>query len=510
MQTGDPSRVPAGRGPVPEGSSPSGPGAGFLSQSELRARRQGMALLWASVLPYTTFLFHYLGQEPHYLCLIDGDGWVLAAGGQGEACRWAEEQGWRVGCRCLSQPVEVVATGLEAVPAQADRPRTPAVAGLGRLAAWAIPLPSAAGGEQTISADARLVVVAPADRLGALQPLLGAVAHAIRQDISLRSRLHQLAGDAGEAESLRAELRRLEHLRSLGELTPAIVHELRNPLTAIRGLAQLARHLVSGGQPERAREAMCRIERAVDRLNAFLSQMLVLARPTQPQLAAVTVSELLDSLLPLVQAEAEAAGIQVEVSTAANLPPLWADVNWLSQAMLNVARNGLQAMGSGGTLRLAAGPAPEPGWVLVSIEDTGPGIPLEVQSRMFQAFVTTKPGGTGLGLPITRHIICDMHGGRLWYRTSSRGTTFYFCLRTAPAADTPQPPGAEAAASGSDSWVAGADSPAVAAAEETGDAQANVVTGLDGIALLSCAAGTLTQHQGEVAMLAGVQQRRAS
>ena len=151
-------------------------------------------------------------------------------------------------------------------------------------------------------------------------------------------------------------------------------------------------------------------EPTAQRLNAIVEQFLSLARPIEIKAEALPVPEVLRELAALEDGDAKRSKVQIRVNAAPDLPPLKADPSHLSQVLLNLMLNGLQAMPEGGTLTLEAKTSNSN--FLIAVTDTGPGIAAEDRERIFEPYFTTKPKGTGLGLAISRRLI-EAHGGKL-------------------------------------------------------------------------------------------------
>ena len=245
----------------------------------------------------------------------------------------------------------------------------------------------------------------------------------------------QLAAEFNTMASALEERERLlirsERLAAVGKIAAQITHEVRNPLSSIGLNAELLEEEVAD-QPE-ARKLAQAIVREVDRLAEITEEYLRLARLPRPRLEAEDLSHLCTSLLAFQRGELAARGIAVEARLATDLPPVAADENQVRQALLNILRNGAEAMGEGGTLTVetahepaAPGPGSDPGggYVAVRIHDTGPGIAADHQAKIFDPFFTTKEKGTGLGLALTQQIIVE-HGGSIEVTSApGQGTTF--------------------------------------------------------------------------------------
>jgi two-component system nitrogen regulation sensor histidine kinase GlnL len=216
-----------------------------------------------------------------------------------------------------------------------------------------------------------------------------------------------------------------------------MAHEIKNPLLGIRGAAQLLREELTTNE---AREYTDIIIREADRLNALMEEMLDVVRPHALKRALVNLHEVLDGVIALEQPSCRLRGVQMRQLYDPSLPDLWADRNRLTQAFLNLIRNGWEAMPLGGTLTLATSRSSEPTRVgpgggpmlVVELTDQGVGIPAEVQQKLFTPFFTTKAKGSGLGLAIS-HRIVEEHGGRFVIKsTPGQGTTVRVYLPVGP------------------------------------------------------------------------------
>lgn len=244
--------------------------------------------------------------------------------------------------------------------------------------------------------------------------------------------------DLGEVRRLQQEVRRQEKLAALGSLSAGVAHEIRNPLSSIKGLAAyFGAKFPAGSEDRQAAEVMIG---EVERLNRVVSELLELARPSDVKLQAADVNAVVAHSLKLIQADAAARGVRVDFQPAPGLPAGALDPDRLVQALLNLHLNALQAMPPGGVLTVRTGPAPG-GNLRVEVADTGAGIPTDELAKIFDPYFTTKPAGTGLGLAVV-HKIVEGHGGRVAVESrAGRGTTFTLHLPSAgpaaPAAETP-------------------------------------------------------------------------
>lgn len=213
-------------------------------------------------------------------------------------------------------------------------------------------------------------------------------------------------------------LRAAEKLTALGRLSAGLAHELRNPLNT---LSVLTYAMIEQAAESGLHVADLEVVRSeIRRLNLLVDQFLDFARPRPPRFHRQHVEEVLEEVLLLIAPEAAKRGIRVDRAWE-HTPAVWADGDQLKQVFLNLMLNAVQAMNAGGRLHVASRRAV--GGVVVEIRDTGPGVPLEVRERLFEPFVTTRAGGTGLGLPISLRIV-EGHSGELHLAsTPGEGTT---------------------------------------------------------------------------------------
>jgi signal transduction histidine kinase len=212
------------------------------------------------------------------------------------------------------------------------------------------------------------------------------------------------------------ELVRSEKLISLGRLSAGVAHEIRNPLNAMKG----AIVLLQRRRPEDPliAEYTPLILEEIERLNSFVSDFLYLAKESVPRLLPTNLNALIQNTLALLEEQLAAQGIHISRHLEAALPEAPVDLHQMEQVLINLLLNARDAMPDGGSLEITTrslsgeSPGPETDRVVITIKDTGTGIPAEHQRNIFDPFFSLKKGGTGLGLPITLGIV-ENHGGKL-------------------------------------------------------------------------------------------------
>jgi len=224
------------------------------------------------------------------------------------------------------------------------------------------------------------------------------------------------------------EARRRRALAAVGEMAAGLAHEVRNPLGAIQGAAQV---LMTETDPRRAREMLEVIEEETSRLGRVVGEFLDYARPATQRREPVDLAEL--ARLALRSAEAAGQGLKASVRVADGAPPAAGDPDQLQRAIGNLLQNARKATGPGGSVRIDVAPEGSDR-VAIRIEDDGPGISAEALPRLFQPFFTTHPGGTGLGLALVHRLI-EEHGGEVRVESGpGRGASFTLVLPAARAA----------------------------------------------------------------------------
>jgi two-component system sensor histidine kinase HydH len=231
--------------------------------------------------------------------------------------------------------------------------------------------------------------------------------------------------DLGEVRRLQDEIRRKEKLAAIGGLAAGVAHEIRNPLSSIKGIASYYRDKFEDGSEDKQMAGIMIEE--VDRLNRVISELLEFTRPAQLKPKPVDINQLVEHSTRLIQQEAAAKNIQVELHPKSGPVEASVDPDRLTQCFLNVYLNALQAMENSGKLTITTAIRNKT-HVIIDIKDTGPGISADDVDKIFDPYFTTKPKGTGLGLAIV-HKIIDAHQGQIKVRsTPGRGTVFSIVL----------------------------------------------------------------------------------
>ncbi|MGZ9255266.1 MAG: sensor histidine kinase [Candidatus Binatia bacterium] len=230
-----------------------------------------------------------------------------------------------------------------------------------------------------------------------------------------------------EVKALEIEVLRTERLSALGNVAATVAHEVRNPLNAISmGLQRLKLEF----QPTEDRHQYSRLTELMlgesRRINSIVEQFLALARPVELKTEPLPLQEVLKELAALEEQHARQSNVRIEIIAASDLPALKADPSHLTQVLLNLMVNGIQAMPQGGTLTLEA--KRSNGNILIAVTDTGTGIAPEHEGQIFDPYFTTKVQGTGLGLAISRRLI-EAHGGTIKVaKQASGGSRFEISL----------------------------------------------------------------------------------
>ena len=240
-----------------------------------------------------------------------------------------------------------------------------------------------------------------------------------------------LCRDLTEVQNLKREVETTRRLASLGRLAAGVAHEIRNPLSSIKGFATYFRDRYRDN-PEDQKTSEVMIQE-VDRLNRVISQLLEFARPPVIQKKRASLQSLIQRSLKMIERQTSAKGIQVLSELPSDIQDVDLDPDGINQVLLNLYLNAIEAMEQGGTLTVSLSKKESSPWVKLTVTDTGAGISREDLEHVFDPYFTTKQTGTGLGLAIV-HKIIEAHRGEVRAESEvGRGTTVSVLLPAAEA-----------------------------------------------------------------------------
>ena len=250
----------------------------------------------------------------------------------------------------------------------------------------------------------------------------------VTMDITERKQAEQ---ERERLRQLEADLAHINRVNIMGEMAAALAHEIKQPIAASITSANACLRWLAHDPPdlERARAAATRIEQDGNRAaNVIDSLRSFYKKDTPSEREMVDIKDIIREMTTLLRAEAVRHSITIHSDLQADLPNILANRVQLQQVFMNLILNAIEAMkDTGGQLTVRARPDLE-AQLVISISDTGIGLPAESSERMFEAFHTTKPQGTGMGLAITRSIV-ESHGGRIWATANQgAGATFHFTV----------------------------------------------------------------------------------
>jgi nitrogen fixation/metabolism regulation signal transduction histidine kinase len=245
-----------------------------------------------------------------------------------------------------------------------------------------------------------------------------------------------VADDVSDAIATKSRLIQTERLAAIGRMAAHVTHEVRNPLSSIGlNVDMLGDEIHDPGSE--GRRLLESIQGELERLESITEEYLRLARLPEPSLTPDDPTHLLRDVAEFIRREMDAAGVELRLDLAGQLPPVAMDEPQLRQALLNLLRNAREAMPDGGVAKLEA--TRYDGGVRIQVHDEGEGIGEEEREHVFDLFYTTKERGTGLGLPLTQQIVVA-HGGSIACKSRHpHGTTFEVWLPAAAQATTGSP-----------------------------------------------------------------------
>jgi len=231
-------------------------------------------------------------------------------------------------------------------------------------------------------------------------------------------------GDITERLALEREARRRETMTSLGTIAAGIAHDLNNPLQVIRSRTEL---LLDSPETMSAqtKEDLTAIQRQAERAGRIVQEFLELSRQGVKMRSPVDINEVTERALLLIGEQMRGAGISIKTNLAKDLPTVVGDATSLDRVLINLLSNALDAMPQGGSVTITSGELSDrPGWLYLSVADTGQGIAPEDLLKVFDLLYSTKTGGTGLGLWLSRRLMQDHNGALEVHSALGNGTTF--------------------------------------------------------------------------------------
>jgi len=226
-----------------------------------------------------------------------------------------------------------------------------------------------------------------------------------------------IGNDITELRQYKTEITRLDNLNLIGQMAASIAHEVRNPMTSIRGFLQLFQ---SQHKYIDDKEVMDLMIEEIDRINEIISTFLSIAPKNSLALKLQSLNDSVNSLLPLIVADAFKHDVYIETELT-NVPQIIIDECEIRQLLLNLVRNGVQAMSEGGTLSIKT--FEDNDGVNLIVQDEGNGMPPEILDKIGIPFFTTKENGTGLGMAVCYSIV-ERHDAKITFETSPGGTSF--------------------------------------------------------------------------------------
>jgi PAS domain S-box-containing protein len=232
-----------------------------------------------------------------------------------------------------------------------------------------------------------------------------------------------------------AELAHVGRVTTMGELTSSIAHEVNQPLAAIVTHGNACLRWLSNNPPnvEEAKQSAARIVKDGHRASEVVGRIRAFFKKATPEKVEVNINSLIEDVISIVQGELRSNRVQLRTDFTSDLPPVISDPIQLQQVLVNLIINGIEAMSTipGRRELVIKSQRYDSGYVLVAVQDSGPGFDEQQTAQLFNAFFTTKPAGLGMGLSISRTTI-EAYGGRLWAtHNDGAGATFQFTLPTA-------------------------------------------------------------------------------
>jgi len=241
--------------------------------------------------------------------------------------------------------------------------------------------------------------------------------------------------DRKRAEQLQTDFAHTNRVSTMGELVASISHELAQPITATTNHAKASLRWLQRDPPDltQVRKGTERIIEAGTFASEIINRLRSLYKKASPKRELVAINEVIGEMVGMLRSEARRHGVSIYTDIKDDLPMTIADRVQLQQVLMNLMLNGIEAITDADGVVTVKSQLGEDGQIEISVNDTGPGLPLGKADQIFDAFFTTKPQGSGMGLAISRSIV-EWHGGRIWANADGgRGATFHFTLPAAPA-----------------------------------------------------------------------------
>jgi PAS domain S-box-containing protein len=245
--------------------------------------------------------------------------------------------------------------------------------------------------------------------------------------------------DRKDAEQLRENLTHASRVSTMGELVASISHELAQPITVTTAHAQASLRWVQCEPPEltEVRKGTERIMEAGTLASEIINRLRSLYKKSPPKRESVSVNDVIGEIARMMGSKAREHDVSIRTDLKEDLPMTVTDRVQLQQVLMNLMLNGIEAMKDEGGVLTVKSQMDENDQIDISIKDTGPGLPASKSTQIFDAFFTTKPQGSGMGLAISKSIV-ESHGGRIWANgDGERGATFHFTLPAVPAETIP-------------------------------------------------------------------------
>jgi signal transduction histidine kinase len=241
--------------------------------------------------------------------------------------------------------------------------------------------------------------------------------------------------DRKRAEQLQADLAHTNRVSTMGELVASISHELAQPIQITTAHAKASLRWLQRDPPDltEVRKGTERIMEAGLLASEIINRLRSLYKKNPPKREQVAINEIISEMAGMTRGEARGHGVSIRTDLKNDLPMTVADRVQLQQVLMNLMLNGIEAMTDTGGVLTVKSQLGGDGQIVISVKDTGRGLPVGEVDQIFEAFFTTKPQGSGMGLAICKSIV-ESQGGRIWASgDGGRGATFRFTLPVAPA-----------------------------------------------------------------------------